>query len=836
MFARTLRHWSGALLTAGALALVPQTACTPKAEKIGDVTGDKVVDDADVDALSIILTANSTDPSPPDGPGIADVALPCGGPLDEADLRALRAALAVRDALAAGHPDTGVVIGSACHGAPIGDTVPQAPSAPAPLPSANLDELFDMVAAVVPEFGGVYVEDGKLKVVLTDTAAFDPALAALDDVFGEHRPAEFLPEPVEGRFGFGELMGWRALSEEMLYLPVVTSVGVDERQNAIKVGVANLADRDQVLNLAAVLGVPAEALVVEEVPLAEPFALKDELQQTERPLRGGLQIQSSGTCSLGLVVKRGGVLGFLTNAHCTSNLTQVDGDLFFQSMVAANTWVGTETVEGRFFGIGCPGFLCTEADVAFVQISPNVTGRRGMIRGSGGVNPIVQLEAPISFQGMQLAKTGRTTGFSQGEVTDTCETVKLNNNNIYICQNKVDAQSDGGDSGSPVYRFTGSVSGVELHGLLWGGPVGGGGHFWYVPLGMIESSRGVGAVDTLNINEPPQVTITNPINGTSLGAGNSFNLTLSASFWDFEDGGTCSGCTVTWIGPTDGGILGTSTPTNGQATLAVSLFGPGGRWIIAEATDAFGNKTTDQVYVGTDNAPPTVTMLNPANPVIVQTGDLFTLTGTSFDPELFGPLPCSSLEWISAGTTAAPGCLSPAVFPNPGVFLVTLKGTDADGAYDEVTRQVTVVLGPSSGPPTVWPMTPPTPAPGLVGYDQLFTLVAYGNDPDDKHPLTYQWILKAADGLVLNSVPASQILGSSGGVTSVSLGVAQGLDETDSNPLYFVPSDYLAGNFCGSDVFSLEIEAQDADGQPASVAPNDPSYPLAYTYVPDKPC
>lgn len=55
-----------------------------------------------------------------------------------------------------------------------------------------------------------------------------------------------------------------------------------------------------------------------------------------------------------------------------------------------------------------------------------------------------------------------------------------------LCQDHVVAYSAGGDSGSPVFRWTGT-SNATFYGLMWGG---GGGTFVFSALSNIESELG----------------------------------------------------------------------------------------------------------------------------------------------------------------------------------------------------------------------------------------------------------------------------------------------------------------------------------------------------------
>jgi hypothetical protein len=794
------------MLGVAALAL---GGCGPE-KRIGDVNGDGRFNDQDLAALLQILTDNSIDPAPPPGPDLADVSRPCGGPADEADMRRLRAALALRQHVAGGGSDPGFVMDSQCHeGGQIGKLLPPKPAGPAAL-GGNLDELFEDVAAQAPAFGGAYVRDGKLLVVVTDAARFPDALAALQDAFGEQLPA--LPaEAVLGTYGFGQLAGWRVTGRELFYVPGVTALSVDEASNRVRVGLASASQRPLVEAAASAMGIPTAALRFDAVPAPDDQNLISDLQSTWRPIRGGLQIQNGGSCTLGLVVRRSGVPGFLTNSHCTLNRGVVDGDIFFQATGVPANRVGVEVADSAHWTQGCDANLCTNSDAAFAQIDPLVRGRRGVIFNYMATSVVVS-EAPVTFDGEWLHKVGRTTGHTEGEVDDTCADVENSSGVLKYCQDRVDASSDGGDSGSPVYSGA-TVYSVAFHGLLWGGPsgTGDGDHFWFTPLGNIENA--LGNVDATNGYEKPQVTITSPTQGQDLGPGNIFNLTLQADFFDFEDGDQCTGCEVRWSSPTDGGVLGTSTVVAGQASLPVTLLWPGSRWIFATARDSMGMESTDAVLVVTSNSAPSVTIQKPV-PNETITAGAYVLAGTSFDTELFSPLPCTSMQWTSAGIagTHATGCLSFVQFPNAGTYTVLLTGTDGNGATDSDVHWVTVVPGPTTGPPNV---TIKSPLIGGFDAGDTLTLRAWGDDPDDESPISYQWVLRAPTSMLGPNVPPQDILGTVGPITEVQIGLATGQDEADSTTASWQPADHLSTN-CGNQVvLEIEVRAQDHQGQPA---------------------
>src|SRR5436309_1264765 len=100
-----------------------------------------------------------------------------------------------------------------------------------------------------------------------------------------------------------------------------------------------------------------------------------------------------------------------------------------------------------------------------------------------------------STVGATVNKVGRTTGWTQGQVTATCVTVNVFGSLItQVCQDVVSAGVGGGDSGSPVFAIA-SGTDVQLRGILWGGTLDGT-QFVYSPIANIERADELGPITT----------------------------------------------------------------------------------------------------------------------------------------------------------------------------------------------------------------------------------------------------------------------------------------------------------------------------------------------------
>ena len=293
-------------------------------------------------------------------------------------------------------------------------------------------------------------------------------------------------------------------------LPVFELAGVvftdaDERSGRLVVGVLDRGVDGLVRAQLARLGVPSESVdLVETEPIHRVLTLRDEV----RPVVAGLQIRfSQYVCSLGFNAVLGSTAGYVTAAHCSTNQGTVDGTEYYQPLnQVPGEFIGTEVADPTFFrGRGCPrGRKCRYSDANFSAGNGAVTFALGAIaRTTGPNNGSLEIAGEFSIEGQgpatigQMAnKVGRTTGWTQGEVTRTCVNTGVSGSNfVLLCQDFVENDGQivaGGDSGSPVFRIN-SGGGVTLLGNLWGGNSSGT-QFVYSPIANIE--RELGALTT----------------------------------------------------------------------------------------------------------------------------------------------------------------------------------------------------------------------------------------------------------------------------------------------------------------------------------------------------
>jgi hypothetical protein len=261
----------------------------------------------------------------------------------------------------------------------------------------------------------------------------------------------------------------------------------DEKANKLVFGVDNAAAIPHVRLALARLGIPGDAYAVE---VTQPIHQMATLRDRFRPTQGGIQIHFwLFLCTMGFNVSHSEGRSFITNSHCTKRQGGVEGTQYFQPSSSIDpTVIATEAVDPEYFRGGvCPrGRRCRYSDASLAVYASDVASNQGEIAKTSGPNNgdlnavgtftiTRQDDQTTSFPlGTVVNKVGRTTGWTQGEVTRTCtHTGVLGTNVVLLCQTFVSNPAGaivvgGGDSGSGVFSV-GRRDSVTLLGILWGG-------------------------------------------------------------------------------------------------------------------------------------------------------------------------------------------------------------------------------------------------------------------------------------------------------------------------------------------------------------------------------
>jgi hypothetical protein len=372
-------------------------------------------------------------------------------------------------------------------------------------PGKSIDARFADIGRAASGFGGMFVRAGVLNVYLADHTQRAAASRAIEAAFGAEAVRAGGVRYLSADYSFNQLKAWQQQANALFEVSGVVTTDVDEAANRVAVGVERASAARAVEKELAAAGIPAGAVRIDVVGQIHAVAT---LRDRVRPLVGGLQIRFDGfLCTLSYNATHGAQGdGFVTNSHCTTNRGTVDGTLYYQPLnQVPDQFIGTEVLDPPFFQRtnNCPrGRLCRWSDAAYVSRASGVTATRGAIARTTGANN-GSLEIAGSFRigselagnsvvGTTLNKVGRTTGWTQGNVTNSCVDTGVSGSRIVmLCQDFVSAGVGGGDSGSPVFRIT-SGDTVQLSGTLWGSS--GGTSFVYSPMTNIE--RELGALAT----------------------------------------------------------------------------------------------------------------------------------------------------------------------------------------------------------------------------------------------------------------------------------------------------------------------------------------------------
>lgn len=290
-------------------------------------------------------------------------------------------------------------------------------------------------------------------------------------------------------------------ASEVLALPQTVFADHDESAGRLVFGVEHAGVARGIEATMARLGVPASAY---EVKVTEPIRFMASLRDEHRPTKGGIQIHFSNfLCTLGFNVDHAGGRSFITNSHCSDQQGSTDGTIYYQPTSSTDpAHIAVEVDDPAYFkGRGCPrGRQCRYSDASRALYESGIASDGEIGRTSGPNNGSLEVVGTFDITGQddnstsfsgRVDKVGRTTGWTRGDVSNTCVTVNVFGSNItMLCQTLVEAGQQivaGGDSGSPVFRAGENTA--ELVGILWGGSSSGN-LFVFSPLSGIERELG----------------------------------------------------------------------------------------------------------------------------------------------------------------------------------------------------------------------------------------------------------------------------------------------------------------------------------------------------------
>lgn len=481
------------------------------------------------------------------------------------------------------------------------------------------DEPLLEIAKAMPTFAGFHYNDrGEVEILLTDVALLAEASGRVLTQLGAHSPGATRLIGRTATYPFLELARYRTVLRQGIFaIPGVVSLGVRESANRVKVGLEQAGAEVSVRKLMSELGVPqASVLFVVEgrgqdlvtahratTTTRGSSTLTLRNQQPNGRIQGGWEIgRSNAGCTLGFAALRRSdhLPVFITASHCTSVRTSYDGSVFTQPLYGHQ--VGSEILDPPSYPCSYPVSPCRNSDAAMIQA--HVPIDLGLIARTTQASPIgcehcaepltIDPTQPVFvigarndnvFENETLNKVGRTTGWTRGNVEDTCDDYKsglagANDPWIKQCSDRVDFSIDGGDSGSPVFSLAPNGTAV-LRGIVFASQTCCLGYHdaWMSDLNQIEKDLGPLVVHDPG---PPSVSIIGP----SVVRPNVY----------------CS-----WNGIVTNGVPPFSYQWSGMfsgtgATIQGNVGSYGGG-IIVNVTDGFGRTTANAIQVVVEGEP-----------------------------------------------------------------------------------------------------------------------------------------------------------------------------------------------------------------------------------------
>lgn len=366
----------------------------------------------------------------------------------------------------------------------------------------TIDDEFEAAAREIPGFAGQYLDANGHPVVLLVDLSQRPA--AERRVRAQRAGQGLADAPVavrQARYDFVQLRRFQNRLAPLMLDDYVFASDIDEAENRVWLAAESARDAATARAAAARLGVPQDAFVVE---VQRKPTRRLTLSDTIRPVQGGLQIVNAtnmSVCTLGFNAVLNGTSVLITNSHCSSTMHTVDGSVQRQPSNDPGLDIGYETVDPKYTmcAYGTTLVPCRRADAAafaYYSTTPSSLGRIARTLGYGAgqpgsrdidpANPTFQITSK-NTSGLQVGawvdKMGAVSGWTRGQVTKSCVWIK--EDLFWKCQYVSSTWSQNGDSGSPM--FVVGSAGVQLQGILWGGPADDFSTTWYSPIAGIES-------------------------------------------------------------------------------------------------------------------------------------------------------------------------------------------------------------------------------------------------------------------------------------------------------------------------------------------------------------
>ncbi|HEX6214320.1 MAG TPA: acyl-CoA thioester hydrolase/BAAT C-terminal domain-containing protein [Vicinamibacterales bacterium] len=126
------------------------------------------------------------------------------------------------------------------------------------------DDLLVRVEQQVTGFGGMFIDrDGRLAVYLLDKSQLGAAEVAIAAVFGVDAVPAAGARALQGQYVVSELKAWSAMAADLLAVPGVTAVDLDEASNRVAIGVEHKSRAQAVERALSALAIPRHAVIIQ---------------------------------------------------------------------------------------------------------------------------------------------------------------------------------------------------------------------------------------------------------------------------------------------------------------------------------------------------------------------------------------------------------------------------------------------------------------------------------------------------------------------------------------------------------------------------------------------
>jgi hypothetical protein len=233
-----------------------------------------------------------------------------------------------------------------------------------------------------------------------------------------------------------------AVVTEVMALQGTVFGGRDTDTGILVFGVETNGAARGVQNALTRLGIPATEY---DIQVTDPiYFMSDNLRSEHRPVVAGIQLHWSGyVCTLGFNVDHAGGRSFITNSHCTDKQGTTGNTQYNQpTRTVSPDPIAFEADDPAYTKDDCSaGKVCRDSDAARALYEPGVESLARIAKTDGLNSGSLTVDGHFTITGQDnnsttfsgtMQKVGRTTGWTSGNVTDSCVRVNVSGSNIQL--------------------------------------------------------------------------------------------------------------------------------------------------------------------------------------------------------------------------------------------------------------------------------------------------------------------------------------------------------------------------------------------------------------------